>query len=539
MYTVLIVDDEDLAREDISYKVGASGFPFSWIMEASSAEEALEILQYNRPDILLTDIKMGAKSGLDLLEEAKALYPDLVTVIICGYPDFNYAQQAVKLGVTNYLLKPVKKDEVTEVLASATQAVRSIRARQNAFAANYKLAKTIKSHRLQESVAAFASSGGRDGESPLRSYFNPETSRWYQMAMMYIPLADLLQWKNKQSGNLMLYGIQNMAQELSQNETLIASSTENINILFMILGTPLPQKAAAKNAHHAFITKLMKKVEEVYGISITVSLSELYSTLQPSICAEASIALDLRFSCSNACGAVYQYKDLPQASQDLQEDKIPVLKRLLRGGETRKGEHLAKEMLLSFRDTPVPGIRNLYRSIINAISIASFRQGVSILPLLGSENLNGSILNSFQCLADITENISHIIETSLGGTGPVEDSQEILLRIRQYIDNSFTDSSLSTNKLSKEFCISLGYLSASYKKEHGITISKYIIQKRLNYAQKLLRETDFSVGEISELCGFNNISYFMRLFKSRHHITPTQYRQNEVPSPEQTTSQAG
>lgn len=536
MYTILIVDDEALAREDISYKVGASGFPFSWIMEAASAEEALEIIQANRPDILLTDIKMGAKSGLDLLEEAKGICPDMVTAIICGYPDFNYAQQAVRLGVTNYLLKPVVKDDVTEVLTKATQSVRKIKDRQTAFADNYKLQKSVKLHELHEAVNAFATSGGRDGESPLLSYFQTDSPRWHQMMMLYIHPQNLQNWKRKRSENLLLYGIQNIAQELSESHALIANSIENENILFIIMTSPLSQKSAAESKLLTYASMLKNYVEQIYKISISVSLSELYETLLPNICTEASIALDMRFSYPQNAPSIYQYRTYQQFPPDAQDDKIPVLKRLLSGGETRKAEILATEMILSYQGQPAPGIRTLYRSIMNAVSVACFRKGISILPVLGSENLNGSILNGFSGITELLDAISHIIETSLGGTGPVEDSREILLRVKQYIDHAFADSNLSTNKLSKEFCISLGYLSASYKKEHGITISKYIIQKRLAHAQKLLRETALSVGEVSELSGFNNLSYFMRLFKSQYQVTPSQYRQNDPPASKQTAS---
>lgn len=153
------------------------------------------------------------------------------------------------------------------------------------------------------------------------------------------------------------------------------------------------------------------------------------------------------------------------------------------------------------------------------------KNGNSILPLLGSERISGSILNTFEELDEIYANLLNIIVNNLqNDVHENESSGEIMMRIRQYIDDSFTDSELGTNKLSKEFSISLGYLSASYKKEHGITISKYIISKRIGYAEKLLRESRLSVSEIAQACGFNNLSYFMRLFKNSCGMTPSQYR---------------
>ena len=97
--------------------------------------------------------------------------------------------------------------------------------------------------------------------------------------------------------------------------------------------------------------------------------------------------------------------------------------------------------------------------------------------------------------------------------------------MKKYIDENFADSELCTKKLAQHFCISLGYLSATYRKMYNITISKYINSKRMEYAAKLLKDTNVAIGDISESCGFNNLSYFMRVFKSYYMVTPTQFRE--------------
>ena len=81
---------------------------------AENGPEALELIERERPDILITDIRMPGCDGLELIRRAKELRPELEIVIISGYAHFEYAQTAIRYGVGNYLLKPIKKDELME-----------------------------------------------------------------------------------------------------------------------------------------------------------------------------------------------------------------------------------------------------------------------------------------------------------------------------------------------------------------------------------------------------------------------------------------
>lgn len=527
MYTILIVDDEKLAREDISYNVGKSGFPFTWIMEAASGEEALEIIKANRPDILFTDIMMGAKSGLDLLEEARKIHPEMVTVIICGYPDFKFAQRAVAVGVTKYLLKPVKKDEIKEVLSQCTQEVRLKREQKTISKKQYLLEKSLEEHRLQEDINAFVTSGGRDGKSALKSWCSNIDYAWCRMMLIHIGREELGGKGEMKGGDILLYGVRNIIEELFHGKALVANSIEHENVVLALVlsGANEKKNALAETGKYAAMAKA--GIDKAFGIHTAVALSGIYNELVPQIYTEATLALDMRFSLQDkAKVGVLNYTDYAEnLDRGYQEESLSLLKRFLNLNDIYKAKTIVAEMIGSFAGKPDIGIRNVYMGIISAVSVKCYKNGISILPILGSENISGSILNTFSTLQEISENLQNIMQSRLGDMADGKEStKEIMQKVKEYIDETYTTSDLSTNKLSDSFCISLGYLSASYKKEHGITISKYIIAKRITYAEKLLAETDLSVGDIAESSGFNNLSYFMRLFKGQHRITPSQYR---------------
>ena len=115
MYRVLVVDDEKIEREGIKFLLSREEGEFE-ISEASNWRQALEILRNEEIDILLTDIKMPHMDGLELAKKAKEKKEELQIVIFSGYNDFSFAQEAIRYGVKEYVLKPVDPDIFSETL---------------------------------------------------------------------------------------------------------------------------------------------------------------------------------------------------------------------------------------------------------------------------------------------------------------------------------------------------------------------------------------------------------------------------------------
>lgn len=123
MYKVLIVDDEALVRRGIKSLVNFEGLNISVVLEASNGLEALEKFKSELPDIVLADINMPKMNGLTFAEEAKKINPLSKIALITGYDYFDYALQALKIGVDDYILKPVSKNDVQEVLQKLIQKI--------------------------------------------------------------------------------------------------------------------------------------------------------------------------------------------------------------------------------------------------------------------------------------------------------------------------------------------------------------------------------------------------------------------------------
>ena len=116
MYKLLLVDDEQIIREGLARMIDWEGLGLTLTASCSNALAALDSMTDDMPDILLADVRMPGMDGLELVERAMALHPQLQAIILSGYDTFQYAQQAIKIGVEQYLLKPITKATLVHVL---------------------------------------------------------------------------------------------------------------------------------------------------------------------------------------------------------------------------------------------------------------------------------------------------------------------------------------------------------------------------------------------------------------------------------------
>ncbi|UVI29727.1 response regulator transcription factor [Paenibacillus spongiae] len=116
MFTIITVDDEKMIKRSLRVMIEAANPDFQIAGEAKNGQEALELIHADPPHLLITDICMPVMDGLELIAEVKRAYSDMEIIVISGYSEFNYAQQAIRYNVTDYLLKPIHPDEFKQLL---------------------------------------------------------------------------------------------------------------------------------------------------------------------------------------------------------------------------------------------------------------------------------------------------------------------------------------------------------------------------------------------------------------------------------------
>lgn len=121
MYKMIIIDDQDVVREGLKVRVCWKDYDIDIIGEAASAEKGLKLIERTYPDIVITDVRMGLMSGLDMIERVRSFQEDTQFIVISGYEEFAYARKALQLEVVHYLLKPIDDDELREAVIKAVE----------------------------------------------------------------------------------------------------------------------------------------------------------------------------------------------------------------------------------------------------------------------------------------------------------------------------------------------------------------------------------------------------------------------------------
>ena len=525
MYTVLVVDDEKLARQDVLYKIGKSGFPFDWIMEAEDAEEAFEIVEANHPDIIFTDIMMGEKSGLDFLEDVNRVYPEIVTVIVCGYPDFSFARRALSLQVFEYLLKPVKEKTLIDILNQAIQEVNHRKELTDLSVQNAFLQTQLQNVSLRQSMNESLRGAGNVDMEAMRLRL-PKDVKWFQLQIIRIKKVVLDE--KDDSTDLLRFCVRNIAEELSNNYFLTFDGMHP-NIVIALAGSNQLVKESAEKSFLHLGVKIVEAMARMFQSQVFIGTSRTSEDVAATFYLEAQQSLDFRFNEKSPDNGFVSYRDFsPVSDEDFFDVNLTTFRNFLENGDAKNAVTTANYLLEQYHKKGLLNLRGTYTSLISLLTRSCYKKGVMILPFLGYENTSGAILDQLETFHEITENLKTIIETAIGQwVVQHSDTSDIMKQVKLHIENHFMDSEICTKALSREFCISLGYLSASYRKTFGTTISKYITIQRMKYAGKLLEDTEISIQNISEKCGFNNLSYFMRVFKSHYQITPAQFRNNQ------------
>lgn len=529
MHKVLVVEDEKLVRSLVVYDVLKSGMNFQWIMEAESAEEALITIENSKPDIVITDIMMGEKSGIDLIREINISHPEIVSIIICGHSEFKFAQEAVELNAISYILKPVSLVELTRALQKASLRILNQTTACYIAAKNDILQKKLEDSNLHKELYGFLNGFHVDNDILLTSLFPPD-AKYFQTAVLHINGG----WEKsdnyeKEQGDIKLlrYGAINIITELENGYGIAFSDLEATQKIVMIMASNAQTVDQAEHELARRTRTLHEKTAKNLSIKLYVGVSNLYESLSVATIETAKRALDLRFCfVSEQRGRTFNYSQVA-ANEHLLELDTKLYSTYLDSGDIFDAIKLVRNGFEQCKGENALNLRLVYIEVMCILARCCFKNGTSIFTILGSETLNGSILDQLETLDEIIDRLCQTITAAIGEwAGKSENTSDILERIKRYIDEYFCDSSLCTNDLALKFCISLGYLSACYKKAYSTTISKYIIELRMEYAKELLLTTDLPIHAIAQNSGFNHLSYFMRVFKNHFGCTCGQIRED-------------
>ena len=520
LYRVLLVDDEEDIREGISRKMDWLGLGFSLVGEAANGQDALELAESLRPDVILTDIKMPFMDGLELCRILTDRLPAARFVVFSGFDAFEYAKQAIQMNVVEYILKPINADELSAVLRRLKDQLDQERAERR----NVELLRSRYTENLpvlRELFYANLLDGhiepGTERERAARLDIDLQGEEW-AVGLAYIG--------SDRRDALSTLSVQKLLEESLTADrcrltlyndwvAVIVSLTESFTIYDLI----------------RVLDRVCTLAASYLGLTLTVGVGAPCKELSGMArsAAEARTALEYRSMVGR--GQVIYIGDLePDGGQVLtfEEADERTLTAAVRLGSEQEVRDAAAALAGKIREAnPSAGQYNLFlMELVTHLMKMTRRSGVGVEEVFGtgfSLPIQDSALPSLEELEDWCAE-RYLRLRTLIRRRQTDSAGQTVETAKEYIRQHYAESDLSVEKLCAYLHLSSTYFSTLFKRETGTSFTAYVTTVRMEAAAEAIRGTEEKTYLIAQRCGHEDPNYFSYVFKRHFGVTPTKYR---------------
>lgn len=540
MLKIFLAEDEVIVRETIKRMIPWENLGFELVGEAADGEMALPLLLRQKPDLLITDIKMPFMDGLTLAKVAKKEIPGLKVVILSGYDDFNYAKQAINIGVEDYLLKPITKNALIERLTE-------IRSR-------YEHEKTQKEYyeKFHREMQAYEKNSSRDffealvrgSMDMMEIYRRSEKLGLDIVAEAYNVLIFTMNCEEDFSGQREGYSeweaesLELLEEFFSENTSAMLFRCNIFSYSVLIKG----QKETIEENTRSCVSEIQRifdrKEQKRQWFVAAGEPVERLSQIQKSYYS-ASRAFSQRYLYDE--NILYYDEMASMEKKNVTEDdstylqKVDVnalnpaiLQKFLSNGLLEETENFVKDYFYAIGQEPLESLvfRN-YVTLNVRFSVMSFLKEIGCdTRTLEQEDTEDVLSESSKSLENAIAYAEKIISQAIAlrDQNSGNKNRSILKTAVDFIDSHYMEEDMSLNKAANAANVSANHFSALFSQNMGQTFIEYLTNLRMNKAKEYLRCTSMRSSEIAGEIGYKDAHYFSYLFKKTQGMTPSDYR---------------
>lgn len=536
MYRVLVVDDEAVVREGMRDNIDWNSLGFELVGDCENGSEAMEAVDRLQPDVVLTDICMPFVDGLELTKYISGKYPHIKVIILTGYDEFEYAQQAVKLKAYDFLLKPVTANELRKILEKVEKDLdEESKKREDLDRLRMQLKESLpllKERFLNRLVSGYL----REGELEEKlKYFHIGLSG-KNFLVMVVDIDDYGEFGVYHPGTddeLLLYAVFNISEELTarENSGLVFQNRNEKTIIVLSGDDPESLNDTALRLSE----DIRQSVEKYLKFTVTIGIGIVSQRLNEAdeSYKSAISALDYRFILGK--NRVINITDMERntvnryAYKDHWEKKLSYAVKVGTYKEIEESvENIINELKSSFMpvDRCYIHIQQIIASIANTINELGMDEREvfdnNINPF--TEVYNYKTLDTMGgWLKGLGKKAADYIAHKRSDFAKLQ-----VMKAEEYIRENYNDGNISLNAVCKHLFISTSYFSQIFKNHTGETFIEYLTRVRVEKARELLIGTGLKTYEISERVGYSDPHYFSLIFKKATSLTPTEYREKAM-----------
>lgn len=533
---VFLVEDEMVIRRGIKNSIDWEKEGYIFCGEASDGELAYPMIIKEKPDILITDIRMPFMDGLELCKLVKKELPNIKILILSGYDEFDYAKEAIRLGVTEYLLKPISSGKLLEALNGVSESIRREKEDKDLVRKYMEEMRENTEHEKQkffeQMIAGNLSMA--DALETGKKYEMNLSAGMYNLLLFRFTLGE----ENRKSGEL-----------LGEAEYAIEKLTERLEYVFEfqrgVEGWAFLLMADNEEQMSERVKELSKDLEEIMknystiayfgGIGQPVArLRELEESFR-----EAERALAARFTME--LNRIISVEDIRMAQNVDTLDDIEItsfgeiektrtmLEKFLNNGAEDEIDEFVDVYINELPEENLKSVLMRQYIIMDAyivmMSFCEKIEGIEGEMQAQSEELKNSMKTS-QTLEEIKNYIRMLLKKIIGVRDTISGRRysDIIEIAKDQIRKTYMSDEISLNTIAAEVGMSPSYFSSIFSKEMGKTFVEYLTEIRMDREKELLMCSSMKTSEIGYEVGYKDPHYFSYIFKKTQNCTPKEFR---------------
>ncbi|UFU00785.1 response regulator [Radiobacillus kanasensis] len=504
-FKLLIVDDEPIIREGLKSTIPWDSYGMEVVDVVEDGEAALEWMEnHNAIDLVLTDVRMPNMDGLQLATHLTSRFPNVKIVMISGYDEFKYAQQAIQLGVEDYLLKPVDVDELVQVVekvAKEMEVEREKSAKHQQLNISHAMYHQVFDHTsiLPDNLKAFQSlciypflTMVKEYVRVTEQFSDQKVDRWQQEWMKQIHKQFLQhEWSVFSiftTENVLLSCVVDPEQNLQPSKIIDIVKETNMPFDIVLNSTQIPLGKL-----HQVYPKLVRNIERIAVEEQVVTATEKILQVSPDLewLKEQEDTFNEFIFQSNSKG--------------LEEQTEKVFQHFLAEQYTLQQ---AKHVL----ETIIQHVVSRFDPL--------FDRDILVNDFTFTREVNVHVYNSFRLLEEVfiqdLMKVVHLLQR--------KDNKLWMIERAEHYIHSYYASDIKAHEVADVIHLSPNYFSSLFKQKTGKNFNEYLNELRVEKAKVLLEETPLKINEIADTVGFHEYKYFVDVFKRFVQMTPTKYR---------------
>ncbi|MBR6406940.1 MAG: helix-turn-helix domain-containing protein [Lachnospiraceae bacterium] len=523
---LLIVDDQLSVISGLRNNIHFKDLGFDEVLSATSADEAMKILSDRPVEVMLTDIEMPEKNGLQLNEEVQKQYPDILRIVLTSHAVFSYAKESVRLGCFDYIVQPAPITEIEEALRKAVDHVNLIynNRRMNEYG---ELFNSHRSEFLQNSILKLYSENDQEfseGIDMLNSsgfHIHPETITQMILLDVFSYSQSLPVHPQQREVMASLDKALKLLIEGRMDAEYLVSMTADRKFLILIFSND----AETMDISDRFLLALHNSIKldtHDEGIAVYVTLPFPFREMRE---VNKVVRYYVQYNVAHTPDIflVRETQPIRNFNQEL-PDYINRWNMMLGSGQISLLKKDIQNCIDKIRvsDHQYMNLCDLHQQLTQLFFRHFYEKGVNIMALFTDDYSYQDCMGSFSSIEEFERAVQFLLSAT--------DTEKSVSRDSDYVEKAKTyiaennSQILTVRDVSDYVHLNPEYFTRLFKKETGLNIKNYIIDCKIASAKDMLLHTSLPVSMIALELGYSNFSHFTQMFRKAEGITPSEYR---------------